>query len=321
MTSISERFPDDNKPRVTVIISTYNRPKLVARAIESVLVQTFKDFELLVIDDCGSEETGPIVEAIADRDLRVRYIPNGTQRGLMENKNNGVKLSSRSSMYVAFLDDDDMYLPRFLERTVTALDADPELMAVLTDSELRSQSGKFIKYYPCEKEKFWRVVLGGGGGSTLRKDVFTKYNIWYDKDMIFEDWDFGIRVAKNLKWTGIPEVLSVYYRYHEDAGATMSSMYTKRTPEEIFERFLDRHKTVLKAAGSDALSYAHTITGKMLAHAGHVKAGQRHLWEAFKCHPNPSLLIYIVGLAIAPSAFNNTKLIILKNQLKNLAGR
>ena len=113
-------------PRVAVIIATYNRPKLLERAIRSVLGQTYRDFEVLVVDDRGDPATRPVVEGIAEEDRRVRYIPNETRLGLMENKNKGVRLSSPSVRYVAILDDDDTYLPRFLERTVEALDFDSE---------------------------------------------------------------------------------------------------------------------------------------------------------------------------------------------------
>ena len=234
----------------------------------------------------------------------------------MENKNKGVRLSSPSVRYVAILDDDDTYLPRFLERTVEALDFDSELMAVTTDCELRSQDGKFIKYYPHGQRSFWFVGLGGG--SVIRKDIFTKFGIWWDRDMVFEDWDFGLRVAKNHKVGGISEPLRIYYRYHMKMGESMSTMYNKTTPQEVLERFYNKYKDVFRAAGPEAFATVHGVTGKMLVRAGHAKAGRKHLWESFRLFPTVSAFAYWVISCVAPSAFTSVRLMIWKNKIKGM---
>jgi len=298
-------------PRVSVIIPTYNRSVLVRRAIESVLSQTFRDFELLVIDDRGDLKTQSVIEDIIKKDPRVRYIPNETRLGLMENKNKGVRLSESSSEYVAFLDDDDVYLPNFLERTISELDKNLEAVAACTDCELRHQDGTFVKRYFCEKKVFWRVSLGGG--SVLRKYVFTKFNIWFDKNAIFEDLDFGIRVVKDHLWMGIPEVLRTYYRYYSKMGDSMSTMYTKTTPLEVLEYFLKKNETIYATAGNRALAWAHSLTGKMLVRAGHKRAGMKHLLFAFKKDPKISYLLYYFIAFVFPSAFSKQSFAVWKN--------
>ena len=66
-------------------------------------------------------------------------------------------------------------------------------------------TGTFIKRYYCERNVFWKVSLGNG--AVIKKEVFTKLNIWFDKNVTFEDLDFGLRVVKDHPWIGIPEVL------------------------------------------------------------------------------------------------------------------
>lgn len=301
------------KPKVTVVIPTYNHAKVVRRSIKSVLVQTYPDFELFVIDDRGDPKTRPIVEEIAKRDPRVRYIPNETRLGLMENKNKGVRLSSASSEYMAFLDDDDAYIPHYLERVVTELDEHPEAVAAVTDCELRHQNGTFIKRYRCERETFWRVSIGNG--CVVRKSVFTELNIWYDKDAVFEDLDFGVRLVKDHPWVAIPEVLRIYYRYYSEQGTSMSTMYTKSTPREKLEYFIAKNGAIYEAAGKPALAWIHSITGKMLVRAGHYGAGREHLRRSLALDPRPSYLAYYLVALFFPAAFAKQSLAVWKHKI------
>lgn len=299
-------------PTVSVIISTYNRPALLTRAIDSVLAQTYAAFELLVIDDRGTPDTQSVVRDIMKRDPRVSYFPNEIRSGLMENKNKGVRLSSAHSRYVAFLDDDDAYLPHFLERTIATLAGHPDAVAACTDCELRHQDGTFIKRYHCERSIFWRASLGNG--SVVRKDVFTHFNIWFDKDAMFEDLDFGVRALKDHTWIGIPEVLRVYYRYHSQAGESMSTMYTSKTPQSAFEYFIEKNGWIYRSAGNEAIAWIHALTGKMMVRAGHVRAGRRHLYVALRHDFHFSYLAYYLTALIFPGAFARQSLVIFKNK-------
>ena len=305
-----------NTPTVSVIISTYNRPLLLRRAIESVLAQTYAAFELLVIDDRGNPDTQSVVAEIMKRDSRVAYVPNEVRSGLMENKNKGVRLSSAHSRYVAFLDDDDTYLPHFLERTVAVLAEYPDAVAACTDCELRHQDGTFIKRYHCEQSAFWRASLGNG--SLVRKEVFTRLNIWFDKDAMFEDLDFGARVLKDHRWIGIPEVLRVYYRYHAQAGESMSTMYTAQTPPGVFEYFLQKNGQIYRSAGPEAIAWIHALTGKMMVRAGHVRAGRRHLYAALRYDFRLSYLAYYLTALVFPRAFMKQSLVIFKNKVAGM---
>lgn len=113
-------------PLVSVIITTYNRPHYVFSAIESVLRQTFRDYELIVVDD-GSEEK---IEWPADKYENVQYVYQ-ENKGLASARNTGIMRSK--GKYLAFLDDDDLFEPNKLERQVRIIDSDPELGFVYSD--------------------------------------------------------------------------------------------------------------------------------------------------------------------------------------------
>lgn len=102
---------------------TYNVAPYVREAIESVLRQTYSDFELLVIDDCSTDETIAVVRSIDN--VRIRIVQNEKNVGLAENLNRG--LSHINTEYVARMDGDDIAEPFWLEREVTVLDSHPEI--------------------------------------------------------------------------------------------------------------------------------------------------------------------------------------------------
>ncbi|MFI5323865.1 MAG: glycosyltransferase family 2 protein, partial [Thermodesulfobacteriota bacterium] len=105
-------------PRVSVIIPTYNRLILLKNSVSSVLSQTYRDFELLVIDDCSTDDTYDEMAKIADK--RVRYIKNTSNKGISATRN--IALSNTNGKYIAFLDDDDEWMPDKLEKQLNIIE-------------------------------------------------------------------------------------------------------------------------------------------------------------------------------------------------------
>ena len=101
-------------PLVTVVITTHNRANMVGRAIRSVLDQTYQNFELIVADDCSTDDTAAVVADF--QDSRIRYIRHDRNRGGAAARNTGTRVSQ--SEYVAFLDDDDVWKPDKIEKQV-----------------------------------------------------------------------------------------------------------------------------------------------------------------------------------------------------------
>jgi glycosyltransferase involved in cell wall biosynthesis len=109
--------------KVSVIIATYNRAALLPRAVNSVLDQTYSDFELIIIDDCSQDNTWDVIETFADP--RIRAVRHKTNRGAAAARNTGV--SQARGEYIAFLDDDDECMPNRLADQISVLDANPEV--------------------------------------------------------------------------------------------------------------------------------------------------------------------------------------------------
>ncbi len=108
--------------RISVVIPTYNRPELLNNSINSVLSQTYRDFELIVIDDCSSDNTPDVLEGF--RDERLRVIRNSSNKGIAAVRN--ISVSNSQGKYIAFLDDDDEWLPDKLEKQLKIMEDGPD---------------------------------------------------------------------------------------------------------------------------------------------------------------------------------------------------
>ena len=106
-------------PKVSVIIPTYNRAGLLPRAVNSVLSQTYDDYEIIIVDDCSTDNTRDVIAAFTDP--RVLSIRHQTNRRQSASINTGI--SNARGEYIAFLDDDDEWLPAKLEKQVAILDS------------------------------------------------------------------------------------------------------------------------------------------------------------------------------------------------------
>ena len=117
-------------PKVTVILSTYNRARLLPHAIRSIINQTFTDWELIIVDDASSDTTEQVVRAFIEVDSRIRYHRHKNNSGLAVARNTSFQLAR--GRYIAFQDDDDLSLPTRLEKQVHFLDAHPDTSLVAT---------------------------------------------------------------------------------------------------------------------------------------------------------------------------------------------
>jgi len=121
----------------------YNGEKYVAQSLESLLAQTFTDFELLVVDNASTDRTDEICRSFAARDARVRYVRNERNIGGGPNWNRTFELASPAP-YFKWAAHDDLHAPRFLERCIEVLDRDPSVVLAFTEANLIDSDGNII---------------------------------------------------------------------------------------------------------------------------------------------------------------------------------
>ncbi len=225
------------RPEVSVIIPTYNRAHLVERAIQSVLRQTFKSFEILVVDDGSADNTKSVVEAI--RDERIRYIRHDVNKGLPAARNTGIAAAKGS--FIAFLDDDDQWKETKLERQLeTIRNYDAVLCGYIST---RNRRNPRYRRTVVDSEVLRRGNIFAPSGLLARASVFDELR--FDAELprgIGEDWDMYIRMSQKYRIGYLGEPLLVY----EDS-AQMGRITTEQSNMTIAElekrmKVLNKHK-------------------------------------------------------------------------------
>jgi glycosyltransferase involved in cell wall biosynthesis len=147
------------KPKVSIVTTTFNRPEYLKDALESALVQTFPEFELLVCDDGGREETKRVCESL--KDARIRHIVNRSPLGAAMNSREGV-MNAKADL-IAFLNDDDRWTSGFLAQCVQPFLSDPDVVLTFSDHWLIDADGRRLhKETDANSSHYRRSLLAAG---------------------------------------------------------------------------------------------------------------------------------------------------------------
>jgi glycosyltransferase involved in cell wall biosynthesis len=210
-------LPDGPAPRVSVAISTWNRAHLVGRAIRCALVQTFEDFELLVVDD-GSTDATPEVLAGVD-DPRLRWVRHERNHGISRTRNTALGLARGE--WLAFLDDDNEWAPDYLERQLAFAASRPAAGVVYCRARERdTQSGSEIElgrlkqgWVFCDLVKGWHPLVSS---ALIRRSILLETGGFDERLRATEDRDMWLRLAQRTEFAGAGDVLMIRHVRHGD---------------------------------------------------------------------------------------------------------
>lgn len=202
--------------QLSVIIPTYNRVDYLREAIESVLAQTFTDFELIVVDDGSTDGTR---ELAASYKGRVRYISQ-QNCGPSAARNNGIK--NAVGRYIAFLDSDDIWLPEMLAKQVAMLSKDPAAGLTATGYGLINTGHQLTGTIIMKEDELADARNGdlyknffATSSVMVKKLCFQTVGLFNENLHFAEDWDMWIRILQRYSFVYLPEAL-MHYRVHPD---------------------------------------------------------------------------------------------------------
>lgn len=207
----------NSKPKISVIIPTYNYGEYVSEALDSVLAQTYKDYEIIVIDDGSTDNTKDIVGKYIENSIgNIKYIYQ-ENKGVSNARNTGIK--NARGEYIAFLDADDIWFPDKLELQMDLFEKNPELGLVFCNTfsfnEHSSSKKTGFQLNPAgEPAKILQSLVIRNRISTntviVKKRYFDKTGL-FDEDLRFgEDYDMWLRIAKYYKVDYLNTVLTKY---------------------------------------------------------------------------------------------------------------
>lgn len=185
-------------PKISVVMSTYNRERLLGRAIESILNQTYTDFELILIEDGSKDDTLKVAKAYAAMDKRIILLENGQNKGLVPSLNRGLEVARGT--YIARMDDDDISLPTRFAEQILYMERNPDVVVVGTYGYVNKEgNGNFGGYSdPDDLATITYFQVPFFHPSTLiRRDFLEKHNIRYSEEYkSAEDADFWYKIMK-----------------------------------------------------------------------------------------------------------------------------
>ena len=207
---------------VSVVIPTYNRRRFISGTVDSVLAQTYREVEVVVVDDGSTDGTGELLKSRYTNEPRFRYIwQQNAERAVARNR--GIRESKGD--YIAFLDSDDRWLPSKLEKQMELLSSRPEMVMALAWFECTNEHGEALR---CERvprleevmdDGFcWRLVRGNRIGSptpVISRRVLVESGLFCEDRRLIcvEDWEMWTRISFFGRVGLVPEILA-QHRLH-----------------------------------------------------------------------------------------------------------
>ncbi|HJD55965.1 MAG TPA: glycosyltransferase [Rickettsia endosymbiont of Pyrocoelia pectoralis] len=205
-------------PTVSVIIATYNRDKFIGEAVQSILNQTYKDFEIIIVDDGSNDSTKEIIASLKDPRINYYYQEN---KGRSKARNKALELAR--GKYITFLDSDDLYLPNKLEIQVDYMEKNSDIYMIYTSAYCIDEVGNSLKHKYEAKTSgriykdiaFFVPVTITLPTVMVRREVFEKAGNFDEVMYRFEDTDMWRRISKHYEIGAISE-FTCKLRTHSD---------------------------------------------------------------------------------------------------------
>lgn len=242
-------MPEANQPVFSIITPTCRRPLLLRRTIQSVINQSFSDYEHIIVDDVNDRDTESLINEIGDK--RIIFHQHASPKGAAGGYNSGIKISR--GKFILFLDDDDEYLPSFLEKMYNHFcQSDPKVGFVWTGfSRIKdTDSGEILidsKIWPStfptkELGLVAATSIGNGFGVCIKRECIDDIGL-YDESIVFgQDTDFLFRLAIKFEFETIPEIL---VKIHQHDNSQLTNKKNNLLRLELREKILQNNMDML----------------------------------------------------------------------------
>lgn len=292
--------------KVSCVITSYKRDiSIVRRALMSVLSQTWENIEVLLVDDNrgeGSEAFTEPIKALADEFEKVRYLKTTDPCGAQAARNLGIK--NAAGEYVAFLDDDDEWLPEKIKKQVEYLEKNPDAGMcycrgyIVNEANKIADSGeiygKLFKSEVTYKELLRDDKIGTTTQAVIRREVFDKVGGFDEAFPARQDYEMWIRISKSYRVIGIREPLFKYYKNMTGVKHTQISHSAEKCIkgyELLNAKYYDDIMKDRKARFNIVFHLAH-----FYRMAGRSSDGYKEYVKAFFC--SPSMFMFQGSIAV-----------------------
>jgi len=203
-----------SNPKISVLMPAYNAEKYIAEAIKSILNQTFKNFEFIIIDDCSTDGTHSIIQKYAEKDNRIIVLRNEKNFKLSRTLNEGIKIAKAD--YIVRMDADDISIVNRLWRQIDYMERNSEIGISGGTMQIINKNGTIVggrKYHLIDSEirkYIFRYSPFSHPSIIIRKSILRKVGYYDSEYNPAEDYELYFRVGQYSKFGNLPDVLLKY---------------------------------------------------------------------------------------------------------------
>lgn len=271
-----------NEPLVSVILPTRNRADTIVASVRSVLDQSYRNLELLIVDDASTDDTKACIDELTDP--RIRWIRLDRQAGASTARNIGIEQACGA--WIAFQDSDDVWLPGKLEKQVARVrDPAANVIAAFTSYWRHDGVTRVLLPQPGSKGMEGDVLprlLKSNFISTqvlmVRRDVALAVGGFDDQLSALNDWDFVIRIARHGAIAWVPEPLVEYVLQPDSLTKSIDAFVHN------YEMMMIKHAGLMTARPEDRAWHL-AVIGNRLCREGHRARGRSYLARAWRLLP------------------------------------
>ena len=276
------------RPRVSVVIPAYNHARFLPDALDSVLAQTFQDFEVVVVDDGSTDETGEVVAAYGNR---IRYVRQ-SNAGQAAARNRGIR--ETSAPFIAFLDAYDYWFPEKLTAQMAHFDAHPEAGVVFTQFVVTNAEGTPLYVYPAvfrygrnafEAMLVWPV--GWMNVAMVRRTCFDAVGLLDETIRWPTDWDLWLRLTRHFGVGFVHRPLAIYRQLDDSLSRQIRNPMAVAEVRKVLDKVFEDPDLAVRLGSNEVVRLRRLAYASLEVTIGLNMATDRwlHLCRAIRLHP------------------------------------
>lgn len=223
---------------ISVVLPVYNGEQYLRQSIQSILNQTHRNWELLLIDDCSTDSTPEIIAEFRDQDTRIKSVRNKKNKRLPGSLNTGFRMAAGE--YVTWTSDDNLYKPTAFQEMADHLDNNPDIAFIYADSDIIDEDGNTTEVVEAGDWKKLGLTDVIGGCFMYRRAIHEAVGYYDENTYLAEDLEFELRAMVNgFKFH--PMARNLYqYRDHPDSLTNTKSRQIYRIHGQVIREYFPR---------------------------------------------------------------------------------